>query len=448
MYYFKLGLTLLCIAYPLYSGISIKICNNTHHYFQITSRVQEPKVASCIYEVDALRIKPLQSRQVAWIDDQTIKKDAEIAFDLTFQTDNDHFICKHLLNSRKKDMISYAVTKPLAAQLTWHTDTKYHKTPIFIQDKAFVIFSRKINVNSKNIIIEYIFQENKPEEPSELPEQLKILSWNIDIKPPSYVKNDQHQRALLIPEHLHDYDVLVLTDIFDISLLQAIQQKLKNEYPYNSLQLTAKSKATQNSYESGIALFSKWPLEESKYHLFQELCSGYDCRFKRGVVYTRIHKRGFVYHIFGVSLQDWPSNESALVRTEQLKRVKELIADKEISHKEPIIIAGSFFINKYKSSFDDKNRNEYQEMLTLLNADFGQQKGYLFTIDPAINSLARSIDPKEYSDYILCLSTHKKPKQFVLETRIFKTIEPWNKRSGEQTSDLSSHFAICGMLEF
>ena len=84
----------------------------------------------------------------------------------------------------------------------------------------------------------------------------------------------------------------------------------------------------------------------------------------------------------------------------------------------------------------------------VLGVNPGTYKGYSFTVDPASNCLSRMIDPKEYNDYVLYATDYKKPKLFSSEVCIFKTTTPWQERMKNPQRDLSSHFALCTMLEF
>lgn len=448
MNYYKAGLLLL-ITQTVYSDTYIKIHNNTSYTFQIATHAHGPESEKVTYELDAHSVKPLQNKQIVWIDEQTITKGQEFSLDVILNLNNQNFLCRHLFCPGKKTMISYAVTENQPAQLSWHSDSMQHQTQITLNNTSLLVFSRKINEGSKNTIVEYTLQENRQKDLMESPRHLKILSWNVDMKPCNYVKNGQYQRALLVPEYVRGYDVVVLTDLFDASALHVIHERLKQEYPYSSANIRKTTGVHHYTYEhKGIVFFSKWPIEDYDYQLFNKLCLGYDCHFKKGVAYTCINKQGSRYHLFGTSLQDWPTHKSAIVRYEQIKKIKEIIDNRAISPEEPVIIAGSFYINKYKSSFDDRSRNEYQEMMSMLNSELGNHTGYSFTVDPSINSMARTIDPKELSDYVMYLTTHKKPKKFVQEVCIFKTTIPWQARFNQSMCDLSSHFAVCGTLEF
>ncbi len=433
----------------LIAETTVIIQNNTSQTLAI-SLATNYKDASPLYEQNSKCLKPTQKKKILWIEDPTTTQEHEktgYAYDMTLAGKDIKIMLKQRIQQtieagKKNTAVQHAAMTPQETSPTWYKDTKSHKCEIPGSKSSILVTSKKTIDKKKNsTVIEYNLQENyKPLENTN-PQQLHILSWNVDMKPYQLIKNGQHQRACLLAEFLSGYDVVILSELFDQVALQTITQKLASKYPY----CTASTKQCSNH---GVVIYSKWPLEALDYAPFEALCAGFDCQLSKGIVYARISKHGQPYNIFGTTLQDWPSNRSALIRTEQLKKIKAFIDEHALPYSEPIIISGAFNINKYKSSFDNKTRNEYKEMLHILSVNPGTHIGYEFTVDPSTNSLSRDIDPKEFNDYVLYAADYRKPKQFSSEVCIFKSPKSWHERFREPNQDLSSHFALRSVLEY
>jgi endonuclease/exonuclease/phosphatase family metal-dependent hydrolase len=434
-------------ALPCFTSTSIIIYNITPEPFTISINTN----INTNYEdhvPEAQNIKPLQTKH--FLLPEGINQ-ASYFYDLILAGKDQNIIFKQAINEidtsvskahrkKKQPLLQYAISTSSQGAEAWHSDTNSHKTTVVHGKATYTITATKYNDKNQSTI-EYYIQEKPAGYKAKNPETLTVLSWNVDMKPSTLVRNRQHQRARQLIDFLDDYDVIVLSELFDQRALEIFRDRLAAAYPHSTV--------SHPSGTYGAVLFSKWPIDKIETYPFNELCAGFDCRLPKGVVYARIIKEKKPYNIFGITLQDWPSNKAALVRNEQLKKIKEFIDQQAIPTYEPIVISGAFNINKYKSSFDNKKRNEYEEMLTILNAQAGDHMGHRFTVDPSYNRMANIIDPKEYNDYVFCSINNKKPKKFSNRVCIFKKKLPWKEHyNNANQTDLSSHFALCSLLEF
>jgi hypothetical protein len=158
--------------------------------------------------------------------------------------------------------------------------------------------------------------------------QFSVLAYNIYMRPQTFFRDGQQSRMRYLPEQLKGYDVLVLSEVFDVKMREALLVELLPEYPYVTEPLGADLVVTQHG---GVLIASRWPIEEEQQLLFGKLCSGSDCAAQKGAIYARINKNGERYNIFGSHLQAWPGPVTAQVRKGQLEMLKQFIDGLKLS---------------------------------------------------------------------------------------------------------------------
>ena len=270
--------------------------------------------------------------------------------------------------------------------------------------------------------------------------QFSLLAYNIYMRPQAFFRDGQQARMRYLPERLKGYDVLVLSEVFDVKMREALLIGLLPEYPYVTEPLGADLIITQHG---GVLIASRWPIEEEQHLLFGKLCSGSDCAAQKGAIYARVNKNGRRYNIFGSHLQAWPEPVAAQVRKGQLELLKQFVDDRKLPPSEVVLIAGDLNVDMINFP------GEYARMLSILNATFSEPaaKELRYTFDPTQNPLAEG-DTQEFLDYVLFSDQHVAPTR--VETSIVRALSdtPWTRLSGKDCFDLSDHFAMSAEFWF
>ena len=270
--------------------------------------------------------------------------------------------------------------------------------------------------------------------------QFSVLAYNVYMRPQAFFRDGQEERMRYLPEQLKGYDVLVLSEVFDMKMREALLVELLPEYPYITEPLGADLWVTQHG---GVMIASRWPIEEERQLLYGKVCSGSDCAAQKGAIYTRLNKDGRRYHLFGTHMQAWPGPVPAQVRKTQLELLKQFIDAAEISPAEVVLIAGDLNVDLVNFP------GEHARMLSILNATFPEPatRELMYTFDPVQNLLAVG-DTQEFLDYVLFSDQHVAPLR--VETSIVRPLSEasWGRVSGKDCFDLSDHFALSAEFWF
>jgi hypothetical protein len=224
----------------------------------------------------------------------------------------------------------------------------------------------------------------------------------------------------------------------------------------------------------GVMIVSKWPIDSASEVVFSEDQTRTDPVEKyKGCVYAKINKNGFVYNIFGTSLDGYFNasqkggilgfragiDRQAVVRNHkvQLEAIRYFIGAHSIPLKQPVIIAGNMNIDRYS--------NEYGVISEYLKVkDPWSDKGERYSIDYGKNILCMiklsKLDPTTYGaygeegyprnlDYVLYSSVYAQPTEAYSELRIMTSPNPYRlKDINLDIYDLSEHYAVYGYFNF
>lgn len=289
------------------------------------------------------------------------------------------------------------------------------------------------------------------------PNDLKLLSHNVYMLSQNLYPNwGQVKRADLIAEadYIKGHDVVILNEIFDNEASIRLLNGIANQYPYQTPVL-GRSKSgwdsTQGSYsdltpeDGGVAIVSKWPIEEKIQYVYSQGC-GADWNANKGFVYVKMKKNDRPYHIIGTHMQSdderCSAGQPAFVRKSQMNEMKQFIANKNIPINEVIFIGGDFNVIK--------DTPEYDFMLTHLNVKApSAYTGFASTWDPTTNGIANYNYPDlgpQYLDYIFVEKGHAQPSNWYIKALYVKSPE-WSVTSWWKTytyNDYSDHYPVAG----
>jgi len=266
--------------------------------------------------------------------------------------------------------------------------------------------------------------------------QLKVLTYNIYMRPSQLFWFNNDFRAAKIPGQIKDADVVIFQEAFDDSAREILTREMRKSFKYISKHLSEDAFPYQ---DGGVFIMSKWPIQDNQTQEVYEATSGMDALSRKGVVYVQIIKdEGFQkqnYHIFGTHLNaiEGDGVASTTTQNEQLIQLSQFIQAQNIPQNEPLIIAGDFNI--------DTGANNYSNMLTTLNADHILQRN-AYSYDNNTNALA--CEQHKTYDHVLYSNT-RAPNVETSSIYIDKPISStaWKRWFfGKDYVELSDHYPV------
>jgi endonuclease/exonuclease/phosphatase family metal-dependent hydrolase len=199
-----------------------------------------------------------------------------------------------------------------------------------------------------------------PEAKSQDRRPVKVLTWNIYMRPHSITFDGQFRRAKAIGEVLRteDYDIILFQEAFGKTSRKKLRKALAGEFPFE-----IKPKNNKKTVNSGLWILSKHEITNSEF-IFFDGCLVSDCQAAKGAVFIEVEVNGQVYQFINTHVQAEDGKEFALVRADQFKTLAELL-EKNQKPEVPQFILGD--LNTAKSV-----EEEYEGMITALNVTDGE----------------------------------------------------------------------------
>jgi len=211
-----------------------------------------------------------------------------------------------------------------------------------------------------------------------------VLQYNVQLDPTIFINNGAAKRASIIPRAVKkinngNIDTIVLCEAFEDTATKKLTNGLK------SLGWKHKTKVLPSRFgkfkNGGVMIVSKWPIEETKFHIYDS-SKGADGLVAKGIVYSKIKKRGKIFHVFGTHLQAWNDAGAKKIRTKQIRELQKFAKQQKIPPGEPVIYSGDFNIDKHKYE------SRIKSMCRVLDVDIPKLSGkHKYTSDPETNSL-------------------------------------------------------------
>lgn len=282
---------------------------------------------------------------------------------------------------------------------------------------------------------------------------INVLSYNIYMRPPTpMTANGQADRAPLLPPQMRGHDVIILNEAFDDPARGVVLRGLLSEYPHATRILGSDRGIEQ---DGGVIMVSKWPIVDEGQLPFGEVCTNDgggplgiglvdDCQSDKGVLYAKIMKGGYPYHIFGTHAQAGHTPTRRDVRRQQVVMMAQFIASKQIATCEAVIAGGDFNIDRHGPDISD-----YQFLLKTLAAvepaQFNNLNQLNCTYCYGVNPLADDqAEGQAYLDHLLTSRSHLLPIASIVTVRRPMSPIPWR----DNIRDLSDHFAIAAVFKF
>ncbi|CAH1785891.1 unnamed protein product [Owenia fusiformis] len=250
---------------------------------------------------------------------------------------------------------------------------------------------------------------------------LNVMSYNIFERRFAISHDGQVERTCRIPkmiaEKFNTVDVVVFQEVFmggcwpDINM-----RELLNFYgfPYTTETIDGSGDFLQVE-NGGVFIASRWPIVESKAHVYAAFDSFTADRLsKKGVMYAQIRKTfngaSKSFHIFGTHMQAEKGASTDRARVAQAREMNTFRGSLRIPSSEPVIYAGDFNVDKIHE------RTHANDVMGALDATVPAVSGALTgTLDTNKNELARlgksSDDPSvQWLDYVVYNNKHQVPR--------------------------------------
>ena len=188
---------------------------------------------------------------------------------------------------------------------------------------------------------------------------IKVLTWNIYMRPHSITFDGQFRRAKAIGELLktEDYDIILFQEAFGKTSRKKLRKALGDAYPFE-----IEPKNNKKTVNNGLWILSKHPIEKPEFIFFDD-CLVSDCQSAKGAVLFAVEIRGQLYHFINTHVQAEDGKEFALVRAKQFVLIDQLVSEK-VTDQLPVFLLGD--MNTAKNV-----EEEYSGMLATLNSTDG-----------------------------------------------------------------------------
>ena len=263
---------------------------------------------------------------------------------------------------------------------------------------------------------------------------IKLLTWNIYMRPNSILWNGQFRRAKAIGELLQkeDYDIVLFQEAFGKISRKKLRKALNGLYAYE-----IEPKNNKKTVNSGLWILSKHPINRSEFIFFQD-CEVSDCQSSKGAVFIELEMNGQVYQFINTHVQAEDGKKFALVRENQFKMIAGLL-DSLQKPEVPQFILGDLNTSK-------KQVLEYGGMLSILKSTDGDVRipdhSELCITSPATWGCANNdMIKKKWKGETVLLDyalERKTDYPFKLRRELKTYTQQWSKRR----KHLSDHYAI------
>jgi len=413
--------------------------NNTTHAFSVSTTQSGQALGGDKWRQSTNVVTPGQRAEVVWFNrDDGITNGKNFYFSTALATADSTVLLKQKLHGQFINSHMWQSLEGPGIGDSWYDDRDTHHADWLFGDVSLHVKYRAFFTGTDDNI-EYILNEAYTVAPGGA-DTFNVLAYNIYMRPLSLFANGQFIRASLLPAKLRGYDAIIFSEAFDDDIRSYLLGGLAGEYPHATAVVGTDRGVEQ---DGGVIIVSKWPIEAQDQRRYQGTCSGSDCMSDKGINYARINKQGKRYHVFGTHTQAWPTAEGAGVRRRQFDILKQFIDSKGIPASEAVLIGGDLNVDKVR--FPD----QWQDMLTRLNAADPGPAGHPYSFDPPTNRLAEQGAPSEYLDYVLYSKGHARPSWTYNQVRMIRSDEEWKEYFWEYAYwDLSDHFAQYGRFEF
>lgn len=221
---------------------------------------------------------------------------------------------------------------------------------------------------------------------------LKMMTYNvflIDCVGSLYTCDSEENRAIRVPKLIEwfkdrDEDVVVMQEVFTFKdeIIKGMTDAGFCHYVMNF----------QGLGGSGLAIFSKWPIESFDFVDFFDLTDGHalsnlETIIDKGVMHAKVNKGGKIYHAFNTHTLSDTSGDAHEIRMLQYLRIREFVESLNIPVEEIALIGGDFNEDQWHHG-----GKYYRTMLEEIRASEVQMRGpIIYTQNTEKNKLLKQL---------------------------------------------------------
>jgi exonuclease III len=362
-----------------------------------------------------------------------------------------------------------ATTYLVGENATWYDSnlTRSFNSNQNIGGKTFTSYFKWIGLHPGSVYedIEYTLTETGTITD---PKKLVLLQYNIQQRPPmeglNYTTFGTHgERSQLstvaLPAAIKQFnaDVVTVNEAFTKALRPPLQSEMRKAgFMYATDAVGANSSAF---WSGGVMVFSKYPFTKTAEMAYKNSASA-DKNAAKGAWYVQINKGGMIYNIFATHTNasyDFKgktrlpmTDEGRIARSKQFVELANFIKAQNIPSSQPVIIVGDMNVDMLSEK--GQPGDEYQYMLTTLNATLPQITGPMYTFNLNANEWVDPNDgPVQYLDFAMYGNAYLKPKSSFNKPICLKSDGSNDCTKGSAARgkrDLSDHFPLLSQFDF
>lgn len=263
---------------------------------------------------------------------------------------------------------------------------------------------------------------------------VKVLTWNIFMRPSFLFWNGQMKRAEAIGDILKngEYDIILFQESFGKKSRSVLREALKTAYPYE-IEPSKKGAVTNN----GLWILSKHQILSFESIFFTD-CKAGDCNSSKGAVLFEVTIGEQVYQFVNTHVQAEDGKKFAQVRQNQFRMISDLLT----KHRKPNV--PQFILGDLNT--DRKNGTEYLPMLQLLNASDHQisipEGATLSSTEPATWGCKNNdLIKKKWKGNVQLLD-YALQRETGYPFKLRRELKTYTKQWSKKRKHLSDHYAI------
>jgi len=213
----------------------------------------------------------------------------------------------------------------------------------------------------------------------DVPYDVKVLSYNIFLRPP-FIKNNaddlKNERLTEFINHIDKYDIICLQEMFRLAnTRQGILLSAANERGFKYYVESKNASWYSGKFiDAGLLILSKYPILDDDGYIFRS-GNQIDGWAAKQVIYAKIQVTGtFFLHVFSTHLQAsyFDTHESHnqvndFARADQILEMTDFVKKKVSASPYPVLIAGDFNINAREPGAPNVETKEYRYMMDTLD---------------------------------------------------------------------------------
>lgn len=397
----------LC-SLPAYSKYYIHLHNHSSQTLITNTSLITNHLPNTSFDAGNYALAPNENKNILWVNyNDDIKNNNNYVFAIDINRKNS-LLTSHYTLTLHGDFLGSSITNIKNETLSWDNPKEKKFMDFSKQESSLteiVATSTSRNTTQGIDDIDIVLTDKNPTHYKNTPDKkhLTLASYNIQIWPlyadPVNYPNHKELRTQIIPSFLKYYDIVAIEELFQNDTLNSLGKSLRQVFNERMekegfLYHSGPIDSVLLPLSSGVIIYSKWPIINSKEHQFTN-CQNEDCLAAKGVSYIAINKNDQLYHIFATHLNAI-QDDSQSIQKDQINEITTFITQLKLPINEPTLLMGDFNSPKRPINtpcIDIYLKNHVLNDALFYASDYLQQKIILAPIIHETNSLCFSAWP-------------------------------------------------------